>query len=415
MEKHIKATMALAAAFGLPALAVAGTEAPLVETPKSNPGDWSTWLQNKPGIIFKDKENPYIQEIQIEGRFQYQTAFVDGENIAGEDISETFDEFRRVRLGVKAKFLQYFGLKYQANLVNDGRIGSGGELDWGYDSIDEAYISFDLAKALGNTGFDELSLVYGRQKFLFGTEAHESSTKLLTVERSALSNKVFGSFRPTGLTVEGVRGPLAFAASLYSSTTDGDDNEEFNGFQDSFSVLLNASYQVNDRLLLRADYSYNDSEGGDVEDSVIDYLWALGIGAEYDAGAWGVNADIIYGDNGDAALAGGAERGGDFYGVQVTPWTWLVKDRLQLVGQYQFQGSDEGEGIRNNSRYGRARGITGVNGGFGDAHHSVYTGLNYFIFGHNAKIQGGVEWQTVDTPTGDFNTLTYVLAFRTFF
>lgn len=401
--EHTK-TFILALALGVPSAAVAG-----------NSGDWCEWLQNKPGTFYKNAENPYIQQLQVEGRFQYQTAYVEGENIAGGDFNETFDEFRRVRLGVRAKFLQYFGLKYQVNVVNDNRNGGGGELDWGYDSIDEAYISFDLAKALGNTGFDELSLVYGRQKFLFGTEAHESSTKLLTVERSALSNKVFGSFRPTGLTVEGVRGPLSFAASLYSSTTDGADNEEFNGFQDSYSVLLNVGYQVNDELLLRTDFSYNDSEGGATEDSLIDYKWALGVAAEYNAGSWGVNADLIYGDNGDAAIAGTAARGGDFYGFQVTPWTWVVKDKLQLVGQYQFQGSEEGEGIRNNSRYGRGRGITGINSGRGDSHHSVYTGLNYYICGPNAKVQGGVEWQTVDTPTGDFNTLTYVLAFRTFF
>ena len=56
-----------------------------------------------------------------------------------------------------------------------------------------------------------------------------------------------------------------------------------------------------------------------------------------------------------------------------------------------------------------------VNSGRGDSHHSFYGGLNYYLCGHNAKIQGGIEYQTMDTPDGDFDTLTYVLAFRTFF
>ena len=417
MDNKMKTGIALAAALGLPALAIAGPEAPPIEAPASNPGDWCSWLQNKPGILYKNKENPFIQEFQIEGRFQYQLGYVDGEDIAGGDFNEKYDEYRRVRLGVKAKFLQYFGLKYQVNLVDDNRNSNpSNDLDWGYEDIDEAYISFDLAKALGNTGFDELSLVYGRQKFVFGTEAHTSSTKLLTVERSALANKVYGSFRPTGLTLEGARGPVSFAASLYSATTDGADNREFNGWQDGYSVLLNLGYQVSDELLLRGDFTYNEGEPRN-ENSVMNYHWAVGFGAEYVAGQWGLNADVIYGDNGgsDFQSAANSERRDDFYGLQVTPWMWLIDKKLQLVGQYQYQGSEGDEGVRINSRYGRADGIAGINSGRGDSHHSIYGGLNYYLCGHNAKVQAGIEYQTMDAPTGDFDTTTYLLAFRTFF
>lgn len=415
METKLKTGIALSIAACIPGLTIAGPEAAAIEASASNPGDWCQWLQNKPGILYKNNENPYIQELQIEGRFQYQTAYVDGENIAGGDFNEKYDEYRRVRLGMKAKFLQYFGLKYQVNIVNDGRNGGGGELDWGYDSIDEAYISFDLGKAIGDTGFDELSLVYGRQKFVFGTEAHTSSTKLLTIERTALSNKVYGSFRPTGLTLEGAKGAFSFSGSVYSSTTDGANNEEFNGWQDSYSLLLNLGFQVSEELLLRGDFTYNGADGSATEDSVMSYEWAVDFGAEYDAGRWGVNADVVYGDNGDTILAGAATRSGDFYGFQATPWMWLVQDKLQLVGQYQYEGSDGANGVRVNSRYGRARGIGGINSGRGDSHHSFYSGLNYYLCGHNAKIQAGIEYQTMDAPTGDFNTLTYLLAFRTYF
>ena len=316
---------------------------------------------------------------------------------------------------MKAKFLQYFGVKYQVNLINDAT-PSGGDRDWGYDSIDEAFLSFDLGKALGDTGFDELNLIYGRQKYLFGTEAHTSSTKLLTIERSALGNKAYGSFRPTGLTLQGVKGQWSFATSLYSSTTDGVDNEEFNGWQDSYSILVNLGYQVNDELLLRMDAVYNDAEPAATgEDSVMNYAWAVGFGAEYNAGAWGINADIIYGDNGGSELEANPNRQDAFYGLQVTPYYWLIDKKLQVVGQYQWQGSDESEGVRINSRYGRADGSLGINSGRGDSHHSFYTGLNYYLCGHSAKIQAGIEYQTMDAPTGDFDTLTYLVGFRTYF
>ena len=151
-------TIALGLALGLQVPAFAGTEVPPVAPAPANNGNWCTWLQNKPGTLYKNKENPWLQEFQLEGRFQYQTAYVDGSDVNGQDFNQKYDEYRRVRIGAKAKFLQYFGAKYQVNLVDDARNScSGGDLDWGYDDIDEAYLSFDLGKALGQSNpFDEL-------------------------------------------------------------------------------------------------------------------------------------------------------------------------------------------------------------------------------------------------------------------
>ena len=412
----MKKGIAFAAAIGLPALAIAGPEAAPIEAPAANSGDWCTWYGNKPGIVYKDKENPYIQEVQFEGRFQFQTAYIDGEDVAGNDFNHKYNEVRRVRLGVKSKFLQYFGMKLQANLVGDRRNSNpGGDLDWGYDDIDEAYLSFDLNKAIGDTGLDELSVIYGRQKFDFGTEAHESSNKILTIERSALSNRVYGSFRPTGVTVEGAKDDFFFATSVYSSSEDGADNEGLSGWNDSYSLLFNVGYQLNEKLLLRSDLTYNNAEVTKPEDSIMNYEWAVGIGAEYVDTKWGINGDMIYGDNGGAGYQSNAARRGNFFGMQVTPWMWLIDEKLQLVGQYQYQGSDESQGVRINSRYGRADGINNVNGGRGDSHNSFYGGLNYYLCGQSVKFQGGIEYQVMDTATSDFSEFTYLLAFRTFF
>lgn len=392
------------------------TEIPVEQVPPaSNPGNWCEWLQNKPGMVYKNSANPYIQELQFEGRFQYQYGHLRGSDINGTGYDEDYDDVRRFRLGVNVKFLQYFAAKYQANVSKDSR-HSGGGLDWGYDSIDVAYLSFDLAKALGNTDMDKLSLIYGRQNFDFGTEGTTSSRHILTIERSALSNRAYGAHRPTGLTIQGEKGPLYLAASLYSSTTDGVSDQEFSGWQDDYSLLFNVGYKVNEELFLRTDFSYNHAEPT-AEDSFLPYRWAVAVGAQYDAGPWGVTADVIYGDNGGSAYSRNPDRQGDFYGLQFTPWMWLVKDKLQLVGQYQYQGADAAEGIRINSRYGRAAVGPAINngGGRGDSHHSVYGGLNYYLSGHHAKFQGGVEYQTLNAIGGDLDTVTYLLAFRTYF
>ena len=413
MKYHHSAKITACLALGLHGLALAGPVAPPIEEAPANNGDWCDWLSNKPGILYKNKENPYIQEFQIEGRIQYQAAYVDGSDANGNDFNETFDEYRRARLGVKAKFLQYFGVKYQVNLVSDGR-RSGNELDWGYDDIDEAYISFDVAKAFGLSDFDKLQLVYGRQKYVLGHEADLSSTKILTIERSALSNKIYGSYRPTGLTLDGEKGKFDFAGSIYSSSEDGSDNEEFNGFQDSIIYLVRIGYTVNDALRIYADAVYNDADLNGAEDSVVDYEWATSFGFQYDGGIWGMDADFVYGDNGSQS---NPDRGDAFYGLVLTPHVWLIKDRLQAVAQYQYQGSDASEGVRINSRYGRSQTSASgtINSGRGDSHHSIYAGLNYYLCGHNLKLQGGVEYQTIDTPIGDVDTLTYLIAVRSYF
>lgn len=391
--------------------------------PKMSPTDpqtWFTFLEDKPGMLYQDKENPLLQEFQLMGRFQYQLGYVDGEGVNGNDVSETHDEYRRVRLGAQGKFLQYFGFKYQVNLVNDKRNkATVGDLDWGYDSIDEAYLSFDLGKAMDITAFDKLRLSYGRQKFVFSQEAHTSSTKLLTVERSALANKVYDSGRPTGLKIDAATGDWSFIAALYSSTEDGKDNQEFNGWQDDEIYYTYISKQVDDALKVGLDLTYNDADAVH-EDSILAYRWATSLHAVYDFDSWSVIGDLIYGDNGDSNMQSKVSQEGNFWGFVVMPYTWLVEDQLQLVGQYQYAAAEEAEGIRINSRYGRADGTGGapladVNKGRGDRHHSFYTGLNYYLAGHNAKIQAGVEYQTMDTPKGDFDTTTFLLAFRSFF
>jgi hypothetical protein len=320
---------------------------------------------------------------------------------------------------MRAEFLQYMSTKFFVNLVNDERNISGGDLDWGYEGIDQALLSFDLNKAFGAGELDSLKLNYGRHKFVVSQETRTSSTKLLTVERSAISNKVYGSYRPTGLSLDGAIDKWTFTGALYSSTTNGTDNEELSGWQDDVVYYASTGYQISDELKLGLDLVYNHADAIS-EDSVIGYRWATSINADYNLESWGIIGDFIYGDNGGADMTGTANRRGDFWGVMVMPYYWIVEDKLQLVGQYQYGGADESAGIRINSRYGRASGTgaapdADVNGGHGDQHHSFYTGLNYYLCGHNAKIQAGIEYQTMDTPIGDFYTLTYLIGFRTFF
>ena len=167
----------------------------------------------------------------------------------------------------------------------------------------------------------------------------------------------------------------------------------------------------------------------------------MALGSTYETKRWGTQASLIYGDNGygdptDSAK-NRANRQGDFYGVTVMPWYWLVKDRLQLVGRYEYAGSEESEGIRLPSRYIRGHHDDPnlqMNGGRGERYDSWYLGLNYYLCGDNAKIMAGVQYEALDTHNTykverknklggdyfvtDFGTIkafTYIIAFRTSF
>ncbi|GAA5483552.1 porin [Haloferula sargassicola] len=394
----------------------------------ANSGDWCEWLGNKPGTLYKS-DNPFIQEFGVFGRFQWQAAYMTGEDVNGYEFSDDYTEVRRFRLGAQLKFLNFFTAKANVNLADDARHSTtrfpgDDQLGWGYEDFDEALLIFDAKKAFGIEQLDALEVAYGRHKFVLGSEARTSSKKLLTVERSAISNKVYDSLRPTGLSVNAAKGDWEFAAAIYSTDADvnGDNVDFIGGWNDGLAYYLGVGYQATDELSFYWDMVYNDAQATSGEDSLWGYEWATAFTATYDQGSWGVIADLYYGDNGDADNGvGRANRQGDFWGLVVMPHLWLVQDKLEGVVRYQYAGASEDQGIRANSRYVRRDHgpVVNVNSGRGNEHHSIYGGLNYYLCGHNLKVQTGLEYEWFNAPgvgvAGDVSATTYWFGFRSFF
>lgn len=408
----------------------------VIEEPTAtNSGNFCDWLSSKPGTLYKNSDNPWFQEFQVFGRFQWQAAYLSGEDVNGYDFSGTFTEVRRFRLGAKAKFLNYFEVKANVNMADDASNSlapwpGGQTLGWGYEDFDEALISFDIKKAFSLGSLDGLTLKYGRHKFLISQEARESSKKLLTVERSAIANKVFNSYRATGVTLDWAKSEWEGTFGLFSTdarTRAGGNTEFIGGWGDGLAYYLSLAYAPTDEWKFRWDYVYNDADFTRGDDSLFGYGWATSLSAEYDAGVWGVILNGIYGDNGDASNGVlRANREGNFWGLVVMPYYWIVQDKLQGVVRYQYQGSEEDQGIRINSRYGRRNHGLAVApatySGRGDEHHSLYVGLNYLICGHNLKVQAGLEYDWLSTPgagpggtAGEFSSLTSWFGFRSYF
>lgn len=406
MENQTKTGITLALALGLHAVAFAGTETPSTAAPATNPGNWCEWLQNKPGLLYKSSENPFLQSFQLGGRFQYQASYLDGEDVTGRDFNDTYDEYRRVRIETKTEFLRFFTAKVGINAVGDDR-RSGNDLDWGYQDFDEAHVTFDIKKAFGAGSLDALNVQYGRFKFNMTEEVHMSSKEIYTLERSAIANKLYGANnRPTGFTVNAEQGAWSGTVGIFSGE---DDSEFIGGWNDGQAYYLSVAYEQSESMRWVLDHVQNYQSGAD---DFLGYGWATALNGVYTNDRFGILGTLVVGENNGAGT-----RGGSFHGLVAMPWYWIMEDKLQAVFQYQYSGADRAEGIRTSSRYVRAQHRPGVNvnGGRGDELHTFYTGLNYLICGDNAKIMAGVEYATLETPTGDVDAITYSLAFRTFF
>ena len=393
--------------------------------------NFCSWLSSKPGTLYKDAGNPWVSEVQIVGRYHWNAAYIDGEGTNGKEFSETYTDSRRFRLGAKISFLNYLTFKGAVNLVDDQRF-NGKELEYGYQDFDEAVFSLDAQRLFGVSQLDVLTFNYGRFKWHGGLEARTSSNELLTVERSAITNKLYQSARPTGFTINAVKGKLNGLVGIYSSDDNVPDGisrnvEGFGGWNDGLMYNAEVIYSATDDLRFGWEFLYNDADVR-TEDSLLQYKWATTLSMEYAIGNGGINVEGFYGDNGDVTTGNvkkNAKRSGEFWAVTVTPYYWIVPAKLQAVVQLMYAGSEEPEGIRTNSRYFRATsyGSGGspniVNSGYGDELTTVYAGLNYLICGDNLKVQAGVEYTALNTPSkkgaSNPDAVTYLFGFRSFF
>lgn len=359
------------------------------------------------GLFHKDNDAKFIQELKFHGRFHWQYAHIDGEDAAGDSFDNDFTEFRRIRIGAQAKFLNNFTLRSTINVINDGaRDGQSEQFE--YNGIDELFLTYSLQN-VGN--LDSVALRYGRQKIDNGAEVAVSSKKIKTVERAAISNKLFSNSRYTALKALVSKGNWDGQFSLLSL----DDNEELAGWSRGKALALNSDWKLENGKV-KFDVLYNlDANDSGRDELDVDYKWAASLAYETKVNDWNLFLNAVYGDNGSESFAGN-NRDGSFYGLIVMPSTYLIEDKLEFVARYQYQASSQDEGIRVNSRYFRANDNgSSLSNGRGDSHQSIYAGLNYFISGHHSKVQVGIEYDTLDTPTGDADATTVFAAYRTYF
>ena len=406
--------------FIFPAVVDAGTAkasdvGKAADEKEHNNGDWCAWLEDDPGLLYDNKDNPWLQSFEIGGRLQYQAASMEGTDVNGLHFNDTYDEYRRFRIETKTEFFRFFTAEVNVNLVDDNRFRQGpfNDLDWGYDTFDEATIEFDIEKAFGGGPFDNIKLKVGRMKVKITEEAHMSSKEIYTIERSSIADKLGGeASRPTGATLEFDKGDWELVLGVFSAE---DDADFIGGWNDGQFYYGSLQWKPRDDFKLLLDYTQNDQDG---RDDALAYSWASALSAVYEQNRWGIIAEAIYGDNGGGISAPITRRQGDFHAFVFMPWLWIVEDKLQAVIQYQYASSPESQGLQLASRYirgGHDNPAVDVDNGRGNEHHHLYGGLNYHLCRDRVKIMGGVAYDDLTTRNSKVEALTWQVALRTSF
>ncbi len=419
-------------------LGMAGTDSKtsLPEAPPE-PNNWCSWLSEKPGTLYKNKENPYIQELRLFGRFHWQYAYLDGRGADGlgtRKFNYDTEEIRRFRVGAKLGFLNYFEANASVNLSKD-LSPLNGSRDIEYLNLYSATLEMDMQEAFDLKTFDELELRIGKEKTSQTAEGDISSRFIKTVERSSLSNYV-ATPSSTGLFISSEMG----AWDLDLGISSGDLEREFSKFDNDYFYTLRTGYKFDDpsfadksridlRVIINGDEEQNTIKNPDSIGS-FNQTWVASLSTESRNGRFELLTDLVFGDNGtdyDLTDKGNPknnpEREGSFWGLVIMPSYWLVEDRLETVFRYQYAQASEKEGFRINARYSRIAGkvdnFSGANdlsNGRGDRHHSAYLGLNYYLCGDNAKIMTGIEYDDLNSGSQDvYEGTTLWAAFRMYF
>lgn len=334
--------------------------------------------------LYKDSDNPYIQEVKLRGRYQGQYHWLDSNQ--GDDNSW---EDRRSRIGVDVKFLKQFAFR--------GDVQGSDGFDPVYNGVVDFYVKWSPSKSFNVT--------IGRQKPQIGHyDFVQSTNNQPTFERSQIFNQLRVD-RVVGGVVDGKQGNWIYRAGLYSNEID----LEFGSFDAGIAFSTGIGYDLAeafglDKAEVDLDYLHSDIQSNSTILNRYENLISATLWLEQER--WGFVAEGFAGSGNSPDAAG--------FFLQTT--YDLLPEMLQLVGRYSYSNGDGADSVIAQSRYERrAPQLTG--GGRGEHYHAVYTGLQYFIYGDKLKLMAGSEYSTVEGGGngGDFDGWTHFAGVRVSF
>ena len=316
---------------------------------------------------YDNPENASVQQVLFSGRFQYEYASVDD-----DDVTYTEWNVRRLRLGVRSELFNQFTLHAEAEFNPQER-----------NPFYKRFTDFYLEWSRGAP----LAVTVGKQGVPFTIDGSTSSKELLTIDRSNLANNMwFPQEYVPGISFSGEASNWVYQLGGFSS---GAGNREFGEFNGSAFTLAAVGYDFADaigvdQVLLRGNYVYQSPDPLNTFTRQLQHIGSVNLKLE--AVRWGIRGDV--------SAASGYRGQSDLLGTMIMPFLNLTTE-LQVVGRYTYLSSEDANGIRL-ARYESER-----TGGRGDRYSELYLGANYFFHGHKLKLQSGLQLADMNDVAAD--------------
>lgn len=331
--------------------------------------------------LYKDEQNPILEEFKLRGRYQGQYWDVDA-----DQGSKSGWEDRRSRFGFDAKL---FEKKVDVRLD----FQSNDHFDDFYDGLVDAYIRWKPQSWL--------SITAGKTKpFIAQNDWLESTNAQPTFERSQIFNQLAIN-RATALTVEGTTGAWSWRTGIYSNDTPNSTSGtgsfgdgEFGDLNGGFSYTLGAGYDFKsllgtDKADFKLDLLHSEREAGDLEMGKYDDIISASFAVKEGPATVVIEA---------FSATGGDGNNSDAFGFYIQPTYDVIPNTFQLVTRYSYANSQGPLGLSAQTRYEKQ---VASNKGLGDLYQSIYAGAQFFIYGDKLKLMAGAEWAWLNNQDGD--------------
>ena len=333
-------------------------------------------------------ENPYLQELSLKLRGQYQWGYLDpagGDDRVKGNRNDN-NEWRRFRLGAQAKVLNQFTLKGVWNVGGLDARNKFSDGEW-----DRSHTEGTLDELTLSTTLKPVTLTVGKHKPAYMAEYRTSSAKILTMERSVLVNQLKAE-KLYGISVANAdkKAEWGWNAGLWvNGQRDNAWLEPSFNSEDSVTLGMSVSRATGKNGRLQLDYMHSFHKDGETN-SGSEYagpgaqdVFALSWEGKQDK--WSFLAEAQAGLN----VYGGASGAENVFGLVLMP-SYRFSPNWEGVVRYQLaSGSNAVKGdsrsYTTNSTY----------SGTSDLLQGLYMGANYYVCPENPhmlKLMLGAEY-----------------------
>ena len=333
-------------------------------------------------------ENPYLQELSLKLRGQYQWGYLDpagGDDRVKGNRNDN-NEWRRFRLGAQAKVLNQFTLKGVWNVGGLDARNKFSDGEW-----DRSHTEGSLDELTLSTTLKPVTLTVGKHKPAYMAEYRTSSAKILTMERSVLVNQLKAE-KLYGISVANAdkKAEWGWNAGLWvNGQRDNAWLEPSFNSEDSVTLGMSVSRATGKNGRLQLDYMHSFHKDGETN-SGSEYagpgaqdVFALSWEGKQDK--WSFLAEAQAGLN----VYGGASGAENVFGLVLMP-SYRFTPNWEGVVRYQLASGSNA--VKGDSRYYTTN---STYSGTSDLLQGLYMGANYYVCPENPhmlKLMLGAEY-----------------------